>query len=160
MTDAQNWNQDIHAFLEQKRIVVAGVSRSKNEAANMIYRKLRDTGYEVFAVNPNAQSVEGVTSYPKLAAIPGGIDAVVIATPPKATLEIVHECVDLDIRHVWMHRSFGQGSYSDEAANLARESGIHVIPGGCPMMFCGPVDMGHRCMRWFLRLTGGLPKAA
>jgi hypothetical protein len=56
-----------------------------------------------------------------------------------------------------MHRSFGTGSVSEEAVNLCREKGIEVIPGACPMMFCEPVDFGHRCMRWLLKVTGGLP---
>lgn len=160
MSNTQNPNPEIQTFLEQKRIAVAGVSRSKNEAANVIFRKLRDGGYQVFAVNPNAEGVEGTHSYEDLAQIPEGVDAVVIATHPKATLDVVQQCIDLGIRHVWMHRSFGQGSFSEEAAALARNNGIQIIPAGCPMMFCEPVDMGHQCMRWFLRLTGSLPRAA
>jgi hypothetical protein len=33
-----------------------------------------------------------------------------------------------------------------------------VIPGGCPMMFAGSVDFAHKCLRWILGATGGLPK--
>ncbi len=150
----------VRDFLEQKRIAVAGVSRSKNQAANAIYRKLRATDYEVFAVNPKTETVEGDSCYPRLAAIPGNVDAVVIATCPEAAPEVVRECAELGIERVWMHRSFGRGSVSDEAVRLCEEHGIRVIPGGCPMMFCAPVDPAHRCMRWFLKLTGGLPKAA
>jgi predicted CoA-binding protein len=152
-----NLMQAVKNFLDQKRIAVAGVSRKSGEAANLIFRKLGSAGYEVFAVNPKAQEVEGATSYPSLAAIPGGVAAVVIATPPGAAPEIVQECADLGVRHVWMHRSFGSGSVSDEAVELCREKGIAVIPGACPMMFCEPVDFGHRCMRWLLKVTGGLP---
>lgn len=151
----------VREFLAHKRIAVAGVSRTKtNEAANLIYRKLRDTGYEVFAVNPGAASVEGDDCHPSLAAIPGGVGAVVIATHPNVTPEVARQCVDLGIGSVWMHRSFGQGSVADEAVALCEENGIRVIPGGCPMMFLSPVDIGHRCLLWFLNLTGKLPRAA
>ncbi len=150
----------IDDFLAQPRIAVAGVSRSSDQAANYNYRKLRELGYEVFAVNPRAESVEGDPCYPSLAALPQPVDAVLVATAPAATLEVVRECVELGIPRVWMHRSFGQGSVNDEAVALCREHGIAVIPGGCPMMFRAPVDLGHRCMRWLLRLTGGLPRAA
>ncbi|UCF20334.1 MAG: CoA-binding protein [Gemmatimonadota bacterium] len=148
----------VAAFLALRRIAVAGVSRGKNEAANVVYRKLRDAGYEVFPVNPNADEVEGAACYPNLASIPGGIEGVVAVTHPKVTNDIVRECVAVGVRHVWMHRSFGQGSVSDEAAEQCRKNGITVIAGGCPMMYCHPVDIGHKCMRWFLDLTGGLPK--
>jgi len=147
-------------FLAQKRIAVAGLSRSSDHPANLNNRKLRGLGNEVLAVNPPPEEVEGDRCNPQLPAIPGGVDAGLVATSPESALEVVRECVALGISRVWMHRSFGQGSVSDEAAALGRGHGIAVIAGGCPMMFRDPVDVGHRCMRWFLRLTGGLPKAA
>ena len=151
----------VREFLAHQRIAVAGVSRTNtNEAANLNYRKLRDLGYEVFAVNPNAAEVEGDRCYPDLAAIPGGVEAVLVATQPDVTTQIVHQCADLGIGYVWMHRSFGEGSVADEAVKLCEETGIRVIPGGCPMMFLAPVDLGHRCMRWLLKLTGKLPREA
>lgn len=147
-------------FLAQKRIAVAGVSRHGDQPANLNYRKLRALGYEVFAVNPRTDRVEGDVCYPRLVAIPAEMDAVLIATPPEAALDLVRECIALGIDRVWMHRSFGPGSVSDEAIALCREHDIRVIAGGCPMMFCAPVDVAHRCMKWFLRLSGGLSKAA
>lgn len=141
-------------FLAQKRIAVAGVSRSGDTAANAIYKKLRDSGYEVFPVNPNAAEVEGDRCYPTLAAIPGGVEAVVIATHPNVTEQVVRECATLGIKRLWMHRSFGQGSVDDEAVRLCAELGLSVIPGSCPLMFCEPVDMGHKCLRWFLQVSG------
>lgn len=151
-------NAAVEDFLAQKRIAVAGVSRSKSEAANAVYRKLRGAGYQVFAVNPNAKEVEGDACYPDLGSVPGGVDGVVIATHPAVSEQVARECAELGISRVWMHRSFGQGSVSDEAVRVCRENGIAVIPGGCPLMFCEPVDFGHRCMRWFLGVRGRLPQ--
>jgi predicted CoA-binding protein len=154
-----NMNTKIADFLAQKRIAVAGVSRNpQGAAANLIYRKLRDTGHEVFPVNPNAASVEGDHCYPNLKAIPQPVDAVLIATRPEVAEQLVHECADLGIARVWMHRAFGHGSVSTAATKFCQEHRIAVIPGGCPMMFCQPVDFGHQCIRWLLRMTGGLPK--
>ena len=148
----------VEDFLAQKRIAVAGVSRSGGHPANSVYRKLRNAGYQVFPTNPNAKEVEGDTCYPDLTSIPNGVDGVVIATPPRVTERIVRECAETGISRVWMHRSFGEGSVSKEAVSFCRENNITVIPGGCPMMFCDPVDIGHKCMRWFLGMTGRLPK--
>jgi predicted CoA-binding protein len=149
----------IKDFLAQKRIAVAGVSRTETgQAANMIYRRLRDSGYEVFAVNPKAEQVEGDPCFHDLKSIPGKVDGVVVVTPPEAAEEIVRECAEVGVPRAWMHRAFGTGSVSDAATKYCDENGIEVIPGGCPMMFCGPVDFGHKCMRWWLRLTGKLPR--
>ena len=146
-------------FLAQKRIAVAGVSRdtSHHPAANLIYRRLKKTGHEVFAVNPRMQTFEGDRCYPNLQAIPGGVDGVVIITRPKTTEQIVHDCADAGIRRVWMHESIGKGSsVSKEAVEYCRQRDISVIAGACPMMYGAGVDFGHTCMRWILRLTGGL----
>ncbi|GAB4462625.1 MAG: hypothetical protein Kow0031_41120 [Anaerolineae bacterium] len=145
-------------FLAQKRIAVAGVSRGGNAPANIIYKKLRDSGYEVFAINPNAPEIDGAPCYPNLAAVPGGVDGVVAAAHPDVTPQLVRECADLGIPRLWIHRSFGQGSFSDEAVALGKAQNVAVIPGGCPMMFCQPVDLAHKCFRWWLSVTGSLPK--
>jgi len=153
-------NEAVEDFLSQKRIAVAGVSRTKEDAANIIYRKLKDTGHQVFPINPMAETVEGDPCYPDLKSIPGGVDGVVIVTRPEVTEQIVHQCAEVGISRVWMHRSmeFIGSSISEQAVQFCRENNITVIPGGCPMMFCKPVDFGHRCMRWVLGLTGGLPR--
>ena len=147
-------------FLAQHRLAVAGVSRKGDVAANIVYKKLRGAGYAVFAINPNADVVEGDPCYPNLAAIDGGVDGVVIATHPDQALEMVEQCIAAGVPRVWIHRSFGQGSVTEAAVARCVEVGIAVIPGACPMMFCDPVDMGHRCMRWVLKHTGKLPAPA
>jgi len=146
-------------FLAQKRIAVAGVARKGGDsAANGIYRRLRSRGYEVFAVNPNADEVEGDRCYPNLAAVPGGVDAVVIATAPAVTEEVMAECAAIGVKRVWIHRGPGGGSYSEEAVDLGREWGLSVIPGGCPLMYRPTSDGVHRAMRWVLDLVGRIPK--
>lgn len=146
--------ESVSAFLSGRRLAVAGVSRDSRQPANHIYRRLRDVGYEVAATNPGAREVEGDPCYPDLASVPGRLDGVVIATPPNVTEEVVRACAERGVTRVWIHRSFGQGSVSDEAVDWARAQGMEVIVGGCPMMFCEPVDFGHRCMAWFLGLRG------
>ena len=152
------YRQAVDEFLAGRRIAVAGVSRDGGQPANLIFRKLRDAGYEVFAVNPNADQVEGAPCYPDLAAVPAQLDGVVAATPPAGTEAVVRQCRELGIPRVWMHRSFGQGSVSQEAVKAGAEQGMTVLAGGCPMMFVDPVDPVHRCMRWVLKVTGGLPQ--
>src|SRR5918996_6175456 len=104
-------------FLANRRVAVTGVSRKpENHGSNVVYKRLRERGYEVFAVNPNADQVEGDRAYHDLRSISGGVNAVVIATSPETAEETMRECADLGIKQVWMHRSFGKGSVSDAAA--------------------------------------------
>lgn len=146
-------------FLTHRRIAVTGVSRTPaSHGGNVVYRRLRERGYEVFAVNPNADTVEDDTSWMDLKSIPGGVDAVVIATRPTITEETMRECVDLGITHVWMHRALGAGSVSEAATAYGREHGVTVIDGGCPLMFEPCDDGGHRLMRRLFTWTGKVPR--
>jgi predicted CoA-binding protein len=148
-----------HDFLSHKRIAVTGVSRRpENHGANVVFKRLRERGYEVFAVNPNADTVEGQRCYHDLKDIPGGVEAVVVGTRPQGAEQTMRECAELGIGYVWMHRAFGEGSVSAPAATYGREHGIHVIDGGCPLMFEPTSDPGHRVMRFFCQLSGKAPR--
>ena len=144
-------------FLSGRRFAVAGVSRDPKQTANFIFRKLRGSGFEVFPVNPNAGEVESEQCYPNLASVPGVIDGVVIATHPRVARDIVNQCRQRDVRRVWFHRAFGQGSVSPDAVHECSALGIQCIVGGCPLMYCEPVDFGHRFMKWLLRFGGSVP---
>jgi predicted CoA-binding protein len=152
-----NMPAPVAEFLRGKRIAVAGVSREPRHAANVIYRKLRDCRYEAFPINPNASEVEGVRCYPDLGSVPGPIDGIVVATRPDVAIELVRQSSERGVRRIWFHRSFGQGSVADAAVRECQALGLQCIVGGCPLMYCEPVDFGHRCMRWWLRWLGRVP---
>jgi predicted CoA-binding protein len=143
--------------LSHRRVAVTGVSRKpKNHGSNTVYKRLRERGYEVFAVNPNADEVEGDRAYDDLRSIPGGVEAVVIGTRREIGEQTMRECAELGIKHVWMHRGPGAGSVSDTATAYGRQRGITVIDGGCPCMFGVTADFGHKVMRVLYR--GHVPK--
>ena len=153
----QSFNEAAAAFLASRRVAVTGVSRTpKTHGSNNVYRRLRERGYQVFAVNPNTERVEGDRSYRDLASIPGGVEAVVIGTRPEIAGDTMRECAELGLKHVWMHRGPGAGSVSAAATSYGREHGITVIDGGCPLMFGPTADLGHKIMR--LLYAGHVPK--
>jgi predicted CoA-binding protein len=146
-------------FLSHERVAVTGVSRSaKDHGSNVVYKRLRDRGYHVFAVNPNAEEVEGDRCFHDLRSIPGGVEAVVIGTRPEHAEETMRECDELGIKRVWMHRGPGAGSVSETATDYGRQHGITVIYGGCPCMFGPTADFGHKAMRMVFKLTGNVPR--
>ena len=155
----QNIHEAAAAFLANKRVAVTGVSRTpKTHGSNNVYRRLRERGYDVVAVNPDTGQAGGDRCYPDLASIPGGVRAVVIGTRPELAGDTMRECAELGIRHVWMHRGPGAGSVSPAAAGYGRQRGISVIDGGCPLMFGPTADVGHKIMR--LVYAGHVPKQA
>jgi len=120
-------------FLSNRRIAVTGVSRApEGHGSNAVYTRLRDRGYEVFAVNPNAEEVEGDRAYPSLGAIDGGVDAVVIGTRPDRAIGTMRECVEMRVKNVWMHRAFGTGSYFRRCSRVWARAGHRGDRWGVP----------------------------
>lgn len=147
------------SFLAHRRIAVTGVSRDAgSHGGNAVFDRLVERGYDVFAINPNAERIGDHPAYPTLAAVPGGVEAVVIATSPTHALATVQEAVELGISEVWMHRSIDAGSVDAAAVAYGREHGLTVIDGGCPLMFGPASDGGHKVMCAILKFTGAVPR--
>lgn len=160
MKNIDNLVQD---FLAQKKIAVVGVSDKRETGCNLNYTKFKENGYQVYAVNPHISIYDGAPCYPDLKSIPEKPDAVFILVNPKATEQIVQQCVDMGIKYVWMHCMMGTKpglaagitSVSKAAVDLCKANGIAVIPGSCPNQFLKP-DMGHALMRMMWRTFGFL----
>jgi hypothetical protein len=147
------YQQKVQDFLDQQRIAVCGLSRTKDSGAGAIYLKLRNHDYQVFPIHPDAETLHGDDCYPNLSAIPDGVDAVFIMNSPDISEQIVGEALKLGIKHVWMHNNgLMPSSVSKTAVERCKEAGINVIDMGCPMMFLEP-DIFHSCMRFVLRAT-------
>lgn len=148
-------------FLAQKKIAVVGVSDKRDTGCNLAYSNFKKNGYQVYAVNPRITTFEGDPCYPDLKSIPEKPDAVFILSKPQVTEQIVQQCVDLGVRHVWMHCMMGtkpglvasMSSVSPQAVEACRANGIQVIPGSCPNQFLSP-DFGHGMMRVLWRAMG------
>jgi hypothetical protein len=153
----------VEDFLAQEKVAVVGVSDERETGCNLAYRKFKENGYAVSAVNPRITTFEGDPCYPDLVSIPEKPDAVFILTNPKVTEQVVQQCVDLGIQRVWMHCLMGtkpglaasMTSVSQDAVRMCRENGITVIPGSCPNQFL-KADFGHAMMRVIFRTLGFL----
>jgi predicted CoA-binding protein len=152
-------NEMVDDFLAQKRIGVVGVSRDGQSPANAIYKKLKNEGHQVYAINPNAETLEGDKAYANVKSTPEKLDSVVVVTPPDVSKKIMEECAEAGISRVWLHGSFAHGSsVTDEAVQFGRDHNVKVIAGACPMMYGPTADIFHKGMCWWMKVTGKLPK--
>ncbi|MCC7448889.1 MAG: CoA-binding protein [Anaerolineae bacterium] len=143
----------VQDFLAQKVIAVVGVSDRRETGCNLNYRKFKENGYKVYAVNPRLSTFDDAPCYPDLTSIPEKPQAVFMLTSPGVTEAIVRQCAALGIKHVWMHYlmgtkpglSAGSTSVSQAAVDMCRANGIAVIPGSCPAQFLKP-DFSHALM--------------
>ncbi len=160
MATIENLVQD---FLAQKTIAVVGISDKRETGCNLNYKTFKEHGYQVYAVNPRISTFDGAPCYPDLNSIPERPEAVFMLNSPKVTEQIVQQCVDLGIKHVWMHclmgtkpgLSAGTTSVSPSAVEMCKANGIAVIPGSCPAQFMKP-DFTHGMMRGLWKMFGYL----
>jgi predicted CoA-binding protein len=151
----------VRDFLARESVAVVGVSDRRETGCNAAYQRFKEAGYSVWPVNPRLPEFDGSPCYPNLRSIPQKPDAVFILANPGITDAIVDECVELGIKHVWMHCMLGTKpglvsgitSVSQEAVEKCREHGIRVIPGSCPNQFLNP-DFAHRMILGVSRLFG------
>ncbi|MCD9624864.1 CoA-binding protein [Rhabdothermincola salaria] len=142
----------IDSFLDQQHLAVVGVSRNPKDFANTVYRHLRDDGRgrTLYAVNAAADGaeLEGRPSYRSLSEVPDPVDGVLVMVPAAAAAGVVRDAVDRGVPRVWLHKGGGPGAVSDEAVAVARDAGVELIDGACPMMFDEPVHGIHRFHRF------------
>jgi len=148
---------DVNEFLAQRHIAVVGVSDVKGSFAKTVYRELRTHGYDVVPVNPQATSVDGDRCFPDLLAVPGTVDGAIVMVNRDVAASVVRDCVARGIRRVWLFKGIGgPGAVSDEAVEIARENGMTLVDGACPLMFLDTPAWIHRVHRFVRRRKGAL----
>ncbi len=121
----------IKEFLNKKNIFsVVGASRDPRKYGYQVYKDLKEAGYEVYPINPNAEKVLGDKCYPDLGDLPIKPDVVDVVVPPKVTEEIVKACKRLGITKIWMQ----PGSESETAIKFCDENDMDVVHGVCVMV--------------------------
>ena len=121
-----NLEERMDKILGGRVFAVAGASSNPEKAGYWVYRKLKEAGYTVFAVNPNHSEVQGDRAYPDIEALPQPVDCVVTVVPPAVTSNVVAQAVRSRIRAVWMQ----PGSEDEAAIRLAEEHGLIAVYGG------------------------------
>lgn len=152
--------KQIEEFLGHKRLAVVGVSRQPKSFSRRMYHDLQDRGYDVVAVSPHLEDIEGHPCFPRLQDIPQPVEGALLFTNPEVTAQVVHDCAEAGIPRVWMHHGGGRGAESEEGIAFCEEHGIDVIWGQCPYMFLPRAGFAHRVHGFFKKLGGSYPAEA
>ena len=145
--------KEIQDFLQPKKLAIAGASRNPKKFGGTVITELSKRGYELFPVHPSAESINGITCYPSIAALPEGVDHLFITTRKSQTTGLVEQATDHGMRMIWIQ----QYSETPEALKIAEGKGIPVISGKCIFMFSEPVSGPHAFHRWFSKIIGRYP---
>jgi predicted CoA-binding protein len=145
-------NQEIKDFVASKRVAVVGVSRLPKKFGSAIYTELKARGYQVYAVNPAVQEIQGDKCYPNLSAIKGQVDGAVICISPKAVEPVLREAAAIGLKNVWLQ----WGADTPETVKIGKELGLNLVSGKCILMYAEPVRSFHSFHRFFVKLFGKL----
>jgi len=153
---------EVNACLARPRLALVGLSTHEQDFSRAVFKELTERGYDVVPVNPKAETIAGRPAYPSVAAIPEPVEWVLVMTPPQAAAAVVAEAHAAGVDHVWLHRGVGRGAVSDEAIGLAREHGLTLVAGECPLMFVGDGKPGfpHNVHAFFKKLVHHYPTDA
>jgi uncharacterized protein len=143
-------------FLRLNRVALIGASDGPEKFSNSIYRELKGHGYDVVAVNPNVDRVDGDPCYSDLALVTPPVNGAIVMVAADKAARAVQDYIDVGIDSVWLFKGFGPNSVSPEALALCESNGVRVVAGACPLMFLEPVAWGHRVHRSMRHLTGSL----
>jgi predicted CoA-binding protein len=149
--------QDIRSFLALRRLAVVGVSRRANDFTRVLFRELRQRGYDLVPVNPALAEVDGIPCAAKIADVSPPVEGALLLTSPSVTEKVLEDCERAGIRHVWLYRAAGAGAVSPSAVSFCESHGIAVIGGECPFMFLPESGWFHRLHGFCRKLTGKYP---
>jgi hypothetical protein len=137
--DIHNLNEEQEAKIilnKFRTIAVVGCSRDPRKDAQSVPKFMKENGYRIVPVNPNADMLLGEKCYPGLLQIPDSIakniEVVDVFRPSEEAVDVVKQAVDLKVRFgklkaVWLQ----QGIASKQAADLARKYGLLIVMDKC-----------------------------
>ena len=145
-------DQAVQDFIDGNRIALVGMSRSGKKFGNMASKELKERGYQVYPVHPEAEQIDGERCYSSLASIEGGVDGVLVVVPPERSGQVLKDAADAGIRNVWLQ----QGAESPEVWALGDELDLNLVSKKCILMYAEPVGSVHGVHRFFVKLFGKL----
>lgn len=111
------------AMLEKKVWAVVGVNQNPEKFGNMIYKRLKNNGYEVYPVNPVYETIDGDICYKNLSSIPKIPEVINMVVAPEMGKPYIEEAAKLGIKYVW----FQPGTFDKELFVLVKEFGMEAL---------------------------------
>jgi acyl-CoA synthetase (NDP forming) len=137
--------KQLHAFFNPRSVAVVGATRKVDKAGHVIFKNFVENKRrqvfkgEIYAVNPNENSVLGVKCVPSVTKILGDLDLIVIIVPANIVPQIMKDAAAKKVKSaVIISAGFGEVGNHDlenEVATIAREAGMRVLGPNCLGVF-------------------------
>lgn len=129
----------LESFFNPKSVAIVGASRQKGKVGYEILANMIQGGYagDIFPINPNADSIEGLKCFADLKSIGRVPDLVIVIVPAKYVPGVMEECAKIRVRSVIIitagFKEVGaEGKQLEEqVVRIARRAGIRFIGPNC-----------------------------
>ena len=145
--------EKIDQFFASKKFAVIGVSADKRKFGGTIYKEMVKAGYDTLPVNPNIKEFEGKKCFPSVTELPDDVNAVVIVTKPKNTIEVIKDAEKKGIKQIWLQ----QGATDEDTIHYVEKTDMNVIYKKCAVMFANPKGV-HGFHAFLSKVFGTYPK--
>lgn len=137
-------------LLAARSVAVLGASQDPVRIGGrpIAYMKARGFAGPILPVNPNRETVQGLTAYRTLADAPGEIDAAIIAVPGAAAEQAVADCIGRGVKAAIM---FTAGFAEVDAAGAETQARFTAAAKAAGMRLLGPNCLGvfNARLGWF-----------
>ncbi len=133
--------RSLRPFFNPNSVAVVGATKKIDKAGRVIFKNFVDNKTrqvfkgELYAVNPNENSILGVKCYPTVTKIPGEVELIVIVVPAGIVPQIMRDAATKKVKTAAIISSgFGEVGNHDlenEVTAIAREAGIRVLGPNC-----------------------------
>ena len=122
----------LRPLLQPRSVAVVGASRHRGTVGRAVLRNIVTGGFTgpVYAVNPHAQTMEGVPCVASVDKLPGQVDLAVIAVPPSAVPEVAAQCGRNGVRGLIVISS-SRGAAGAELLAVCRQYGMRLVGPNC-----------------------------
>jgi len=145
---------EIQRFFAPQKIAVAGASRDPKKFGGSVIKELKEKGFDLYPVNPNALEIQGLKCFKSVTELPEDVKHLLIVTPKSSSSEVAGQAVEKKMEMVWIQ----QMSENQQAMQILQEAGIPMIHHKCIMMFANPVKGPHRFHRFLIKTFGKYPR--
>ena len=124
--------KDIISLLDDPDTTVAVVGATDNAAkyGHKILLDLKRKGFKIYPVNPQRDTVMGDKAYAAVGDIPDPPTIVDFVIPPRITLHVLKQCLELGLKNVWIQ----PGAESPEVIEYVEEHGFNYVANACIMV--------------------------
>lgn len=127
-------------LFKPRGVAVVGASRSPEKVGHAVVKNLLEGGgrrVEVYPVNPKAEEILGLRSYPSILEIEGEVDLAVVAVPAPIVPSVVEDCGKGGVRFAVVISAGFKESGSEgverekQLKEVAKRAGVRLVGPNC-----------------------------